>query len=136
MVINGTTSGNVEQPGTFTNIRVFSGPTTFMDIGEPVLYSGGNWYGGIFYDQFPVFTTLAQTAIAQGRGEVSLLRDCRSWYWLDFADDGYMTEALDTDSIGDTFLEFNTPAAANINIFTNELLRINRGGTGGATASA
>lgn len=135
-VINGLNGTPIEAVGTFTNVRLFSGPTTFMDIGETTLYSAGNWKAKIPFGQVPQFTTLAQVAVAQGNLDVSTARIPGSWYWMDLADDGYMTEALDTDSIGDTFLEFNTPAAATINILSNELLRINRGGTGGATASA
>lgn len=136
LVLTGLNGSLVETAGAFSNVKVFSGPTTFADIGEPVLYDAGNWKGNIPYDETKIFTTLAQVSVAQGKMEVSAARNPRAWYWLDFADDGYMTEALDTDSIGDTYLEFNTPAAATVNIITQELLRIQRGGIGNTTASA
>lgn len=136
VILNGLNATPIEAVGTFSNLKVYSGPTTFMDIGETPLYQAGNWKARIPYDGVPQFTTLAQVAVAQSNGDVSTARVLGSWYWVDFADDGYMSEAIDTDSIGDTFLEFNTPAAATINIITQELIRINRGGTGNTSVGA
>jgi hypothetical protein len=174
-ILNGLSSSNVEGTGNFTNFKVFSGPTTFMDIAETVLYSAGNWKARIPFEQVcrdnpnilnntggtasATFATILaaatytqadlvaiQNALSelalindqayyQNHGDCSPTRVMGSWYWADMADDGYMTESLDTDSIGDTYLEFNTPGAANVNVFTQELLRINRGGTGNVSPS-
>jgi len=132
LILNELSGVPAESHTILTNVKVFSGPTTFIDVNAESLYEFGNEQAKIPQFQYGI----AAGGFFQSSGQASTAADPRSWRWLDFCDDGRMSEALDTDSIGDTFLEFNVNAAATINIFTQELLRINRGGSGNVTASA
>lgn len=131
LILNALTTAPAEAAAQFSNVKVFSGPTTFMDISEPALYVWGNNRLRIPFEQEPNTTNFAQTSGQQCSAAVP-----QSWYNIDFAMDGYLSEALDTEKLGDTFLEFNAANACTINIITQELLRINRGGTGNTSPNA
>lgn len=68
----------------------------------------------------------------QSPGMVSNKGNPLSWCYVDFCDqeakgvNGYMSEALDTQALGDTFLHLNVAGAGTVNVFTQELVRIPR----------
>ena len=123
-ILNVLSGALAESATILTNVKTFSGPTVFSDMTYNSLEAVGKELTNTPDDQAPLSTGIW----IQSAGEVSSKRVVQSWAFSDFCEDGYMSEALDTDSIGDTFFEFNVNAAATINIFTQELLRINRGG--------
>lgn len=125
--LNGATESNT----LLTNVKVFSGATQFVDMAGPALYGYGNILPQANFMQFGA----AAGGFFQSTGQASSSGNPQSWRWLDFCEDGYMSEALDTSAIGDTFIEFNVSGAANIQVFTQELLRIARDGTGNPTGN-
>lgn len=72
-----------------------------------------------------IFGALTRGA-AQSSGAVNQFADPLSWLWMDFCEDGYMSEGIDTTAVGDTFAHFITNNTTLINMFTQELVRIKR----------
>lgn len=132
IVLNELNGTPAESHTVCTNVKVYSGATTFIDVTAAALYEFGNSEAQIM----PTEYGLSAGGFFQSTGQASASADPRSWRWLDFCEDGYMSEAIDTDSIGDTFIEFNVNAASTMQLFTQELLRIQRGGTGNNSTPA
>lgn len=122
-ILNETSGGN-ESHSVLTNVKVYSGGTQYLDMGAEPLQQIASQLNRISDDEFALSTGIW----IQSSGEVSSKRDLRGWRFVDFANDGYMSEAINTDNIGDLFIEYNVTGAATINLFTQELLPIIRGG--------
>lgn len=121
-----------ESHSLLTNVKVYSGPTTFMDESAASIYATQIQGAKVPSLIYPTSAGI----MFQGTGQVSSAADPKSWRWVDFCEDGYMSEAIDTDSIGDTFIEFAFGGAGTVNIFTQELIRINRAGVGNVSTAA
>lgn len=112
-----------ELPLAIDNIRVVSGPTVFMDADEADARQINALRFGLPWGQYKTTAGIAYNS----SGQVSTKADFGAWYFLDFVTDGYaVNESLDTDKMGDTYLEFNVNQACVINVITREWLRIAR----------
>lgn len=122
LLLNQTTAAPVESHTLLTNVKVSNGATTYIDSEYASIQAKGNQDWDVNEFQFAAATGIW----TQSPGAVSSKSDVLSWAFLDFCEDGYMSEAIDTQAVGDTFVNFNMSGAGTINVLTQELVRIAR----------
>lgn len=116
-------AGTSELTAAFDNLRVVSGPTVFYDGDEADLRQVAALRWGLPWGQLQ---TTAGIGYARS-GQISSAANLAAWYFLDFVTDGFtVNESLDTDKMGDTYLELNVNQACVVNVVTREWLRIAR----------
>lgn len=122
LLLNVTTNATTENHASLTNVKVTNGATTYLDIPYNPQQAKANQDWDI-----NEFQSVAATGIwTQGKGGVATNADPLSWSFIDFCEDGYMSEAIDTQAVGDTFVNMAVGGACTINILTQELVRIAR----------
>lgn len=121
LVLNITNAGS-ETHTVLTNVKVSNGATTYLDAEYQSIQakSTQDW-------DIPEMQSVAATGIwTQSAGAVSSKSDVLAWAFVDFCEDGFMSEAIDTQAVGDTFVNFNVNGACTVNVLTQELVRIAR----------
>lgn len=113
--------GTADSTGILTNVRVDNGATVYKDIAFQVEQQWSQFNWDIFEEEFAASTGIW----TQSNGAVNSKQLPQAWTFVDFCEDGYMSEAIDTQSVGDTFVHFNVNAATTVNMFTQELIRAN-----------
>lgn len=121
-IVMNTLSGGAESHTILTNVKVENGATTYVDQSAASLQAVNNSHWDINEEQFAASTGIW----TQSKGGVSGNFDPLSWIFADFCEDGFMSEAIDTQATGDTFVHLNVNAACTVNLFTQELVRIAR----------
>lgn len=122
-LINTTnTAGTSESHGQFTNVKLVSGSTVYVDISESMLKQAQDMFYGL---PFGIEKTTAGIAY-QTTPRISTSSDLLSWYCLDLVNDGYLTEAINTANLSELYLEFNVASACTINVLANQLIPLNR----------
>lgn len=121
IILNITNAGQ-ETHTVLTNVKVSNGATTYIDQEYASLQAKANQDWDIMEFQFAAATGIW----TQSNGAVSSKSDPLAWAFLDFCEDGYMSEAIDTQAVGDTFVNLNVNGACTVNFLTQELLRIAR----------
>lgn len=122
-LINTTnTAGTTESAAQFSNVKLVSGSTVYADISEPMLQQSGNLLYGI---PFGIEKTTAGIAY-QTTPRISTSSSQAAWYNFDLVQDGYLTEAINTSSLSELYLEFNVTGACTINVLASQLIPLNR----------
>lgn len=121
-LINATTNASpaVDTPTTlFTNVRLVSGSTIFVDIDEPTLQQMGTLRSDTPFSQEKVITTgvgyTTNPRISNSSNELA-------WYNMDLVTDGYLSEAINTARFNEFYLEFNVAAACQLNVISHQYL--------------
>lgn len=135
LIINATTNATppVDTPLIFTNVRVISGSTVFVDLDEATLQYGLTAPLGIPLSwEKNTIAAPSPTSITAGGGiastgflaspRVNNKADERAWYALDFCPDGYLSEAINTARFNEFYVEFNVPAACQLNVISLQFL--------------
>jgi hypothetical protein len=114
------TSG-VEASGLLTSLRVSSGSTNFVDqITEAALREGSRLEHGLM-DGWNTANALTTDFEYYQPYERSSSSDYFATYWIDFAEDGRISECLDTTRLNELNLFVTTSAACTIEVTTLEL---------------
>jgi hypothetical protein len=122
VVINVNNNTTQESATILTNVKVTNGATTYLDQAYNPLQAKINQDWDINEMQFAAATGIW----TQSAGAVSPKAVPNAWAFVDFCEDGYMSEAIDTQAVGDTFMNFAMNAAGTVNMLTQELVRIAR----------
>lgn len=118
--INAATNATpaVDTPGLFTNVRLISGSTIFIDLDEKTLHDAmelrSDTPSGV---EFTSAGVPYQTAL-----RVSGNSNPRAWYNLDLVTDGYLSECINTARFNEFYLEFATTGACQLNVISQQFL--------------
>lgn len=115
LIGNANSTATLDVANNITNIKVLSGTNVFRDIRGDVLQA---WQRQRTNTQTNVPVSGARAASALSleprRGTTANLLG--GWYWLDFVQDGFLTECIDTVGFSELTLELNMAAAAQLTI--------------------
>jgi hypothetical protein len=110
----------VDSTGIVGNVKLVSGSTNFIDISEPMLRQWGQLRHDIPFGQEKDSTGI----LRQVSYDVSSSANQDAWYFLNLCTDGLLSESIDTSQFNEFYLEFQTLAAGNIFVISNQLLPI------------
>lgn len=120
LINTSNTANTADTAGLITNVKLKSGPNTFVDVPAITLREIGYSTAKV-NRQYPS-PTGATGVYVNPRRSGSSNQDC--WFWLDLVTDWYMTEAIDTLGLSEFLVEFVTTAAATINIIPIQVIPV------------
>lgn len=118
LLINVQNSSNVDAGAILTGLDVRSGSTIFRKYTETVLRQQYRTRAGMGH--------FFERALASGTGGIgqpfqSAKSALDGWYMIDFADDGYNTECLDTRGLTEAVLRLQIAAQSTVKIMSFEI---------------
>lgn len=120
-LINATTNATpaVDTAGLFSNVRLISGSTIFVDIDEPTLQQAMTLRSDTPFS----IEKVTGTGIAfQANARINPNANEAAWYNLDLVTDGYLSEAINTARFNEFYLEFTTTAGCVLNVLSYQYL--------------
>lgn len=108
----------VDTPALFSNVRLISGSTIFVDLDEATLQSAMTLRSDTpFGVEFTSAGVPYQTNL-----RVNASANPKAWYNLDLVTDGYLSEAINTARFNEFYLEFNIASACQVNVISQQFL--------------
>ncbi len=97
-------AGDTDTPGLISNVRLMSGGIVLREYSEKMLFQSS-----IIRGDCPTFNQIASTGInSRSNGRVSAKNDPRAQYFMNLCLDGYLTEAVQSSTFNELYLEFIT----------------------------
>ncbi|HYU02104.1 MAG TPA: hypothetical protein VEK85_17170 [Gemmatimonadales bacterium] len=104
-------SGN-DLAANVNRIKLKSGPRTFIDIDGETAQQAQMLVDNVEQDQYPT----SAGALFYDDSARSSNSNARSWYYIPYSDDGYLTEALDARGLSDLYFSFDVAAACKVTV--------------------
>lgn len=111
----GATAASADAPTAVSNVKLISGTTVFRDIATRVMK---DWQTQRINFQRQLVQKTAGAAIPLG-----FASPCRSskfdddaWYYFELANDGYLTEGIDSVGYSELYLELNVASACTVTV--------------------